>query len=278
MNPNPFAGKLDWVAVYGFVASMIAMLSMGAAFLVGVVTMTEAVASPAKRAGRPLVPERRLFIALGGLVAFFLASLALPPSGPEDSWQARGFLLASFVVLLGAALPAWRFAFLRNEDEGPHPRFGPRVLAGFLVAMAAWNAVFLAFMPHFEMPDTPLKHANLENPVLLHLVGGLALIAPIVEEVIYRGTLQPLLCKLCRSNLGGVLVAGFLWALGHSGMVDPPGFKEFQIMGLALAFGYARLHFGLHASILLHLVNNALVMILQWGLLHGQDAGLLPPT
>lgn len=277
MNQNPFADGLNWVQVYGLVASAIALLSMGAAFFIGVMNLTEAIASPLKRAGRPILPEKRLFWALLCLIAFYLASLATPPSGPQDTWEARGFLLASLVVLVSAALPAWRFAFLANEDSRPHPPFGPKAFFGFLGAMVAWNAVFLAFMPHFELPDTPLKHANLENPYLLHLVGGVALVAPIVEEVMYRGTLQPLLCKWLRSNLGGVLAAGFLWALGHSGMVDPPGFKEFQIMGLALAFGYARLHFGLHASILLHLVNNAMAMILQWLVLHGQDAGLLPP-
>ncbi len=276
MNPNPFADGASWVEVYGMASSCLAVASMGAAFLVGVMTWTEALASPARRAGRPLLPSPRLFWVLLAFVALQVCSLAIPSSGPQDTIAARGMMMASMALLVGAALPAWRYAFLADEDSGPHPRFGARALLGFVAAMTAWNAAFLAMMPEFELPESPLKYANLENPYLLQLVGGVALIAPIVEEVMYRGTLQPLLCKLFKSNLGGVLVAGFLWALGHSGMVDPPGFKEFQIMGLALAFGYARLHFGLHAAILLHLVNNAMVMILQWVVLHGQDAGLIP--
>lgn len=97
------------------------------------------------------------------------------------------------------------------------------------------------------VPRTPF------NMVVLFLAA--AVIAPLVEEILFRGYLQTSL----KSRLGGtgaILVAAFLFALVHMQPLAMPG-----LFALGAAFGYIYEKTGsLKTNILLHVANNALAV------------------
>lgn len=99
-------------------------------------------------------------------------------------------------------------------------------------------------------------------PVIVTL--ALVCLAPLVEEVIFRGFTQGWVTVLWPERWGGrrtaravgIVLAALLWALCHGGQIDPVWVKWVQIFGLGLALGVVRLRQGLEACVFLHLVFN----------------------
>ncbi len=93
---------------------------------------------------------------------------------------------------------------------------------------------------------------------------ALVFLAPLVEEVIFRGFTQGWVTVLWPKRWGGrhwargmgILIPALLWALCHGGQIDPVWVKWVQIFGLGLALGVVRLRQGLEACVALHLVFN----------------------
>ena len=81
--------------------------------------------------------------------------------------------------------------------------------------------------------------------------------APIVEEVVYRGTLQPTLVSAWGTRIGIAVVAVVFAAIHQSG-VEFPG-----LLAVALVFGIARHRTGrLGLSIVTHMAFNATALVL----------------
>ncbi len=102
------------------------------------------------------------------------------------------------------------------------------------------------------------------------LTVGVAGLAPLGEEVLFRGLLQPHLCARLGTGRGLVVTAA-LFSLLH---LDPIGLvPRFE---LGLLFGWLVLRTGsLWASILAHAVNNGAALLLWWAAGHGAPAAPL---
>ncbi|NQU45247.1 CPBP family intramembrane metalloprotease, partial [bacterium] len=92
------------------------------------------------------------------------------------------------------------------------------------------------------------------------------LLAPFVEEVIYRGYIFEKLAAVLGRGRGktaavpillAMILTSALWAWQHSGLIDPDWVKWVQIFGVGIALGIARVRCGLEMCILIHLVYNA---------------------
>jgi membrane protease YdiL (CAAX protease family) len=95
------------------------------------------------------------------------------------------------------------------------------------------------------------------------LVLAAVILAPLAEEVIFRGVLLPGLARQMRPGVALVLSAA-LFALFH---VPSHGVGAVVPGMLGVVFGWARLRTGnLVAPIALHAANNLLVTLLAWGL------------
>ncbi len=141
-----------------------------------------------------------------------------------------------------------------------------------------WLAAILAFSTAWMWVAVRIAGAGVGQEVLdalapkegvnraAQVMATLALVclAPLVEEVIFRGFTQGWVTVLWPERWGGrpgarvvgIVVSALLWALCHGGQIDPVWVKWVQIFGLGLALGVVRLRQGLEACVLLHLVFN----------------------
>lgn len=99
-------------------------------------------------------------------------------------------------------------------------------------------------------------------PKLLFLLGG-AVAAPIGEEVFFRGFLYNAL-KFRFNVPVAIIVSGLLFALVH---ISPLALIVIFPMGMLLAYVYEKTQ-SLWVTILIHIVNNGVALILAWRFPH----------
>lgn len=98
------------------------------------------------------------------------------------------------------------------------------------------------------IPQTPL------NTVMIF--AAVAIIAPAVEELIFRGMLQ----KSIANRLGpfaGITLASLIFAVGH---MQPMAFVPLVVLGAIFGYLYHRTG-SMRVNILLHIINNALALM-----------------
>jgi membrane protease YdiL (CAAX protease family) len=90
---------------------------------------------------------------------------------------------------------------------------------------------------------------------------AIAVAAPIVEELLFRGLLQNALTKYV-PIWGAILLSSFLFALVHLQPYAIPG-----LMSLSIAFGYLYHRTGsLRTNIILHMANNVFALLITQSL------------
>ncbi len=128
----------------------------------------------------------------------------------------------------------------------------------FLLAAAALsNRLF----QHYPTPPNPviLWVAALQNPLdKIALLAEAALAAPIVEEMMFRGLLYPALRERV-GVAGGIALSAAVFALVHPTL--PGGFLPIWVLGAAFALAYERSGGSLLPSILMHGMNNGLLLL-----------------
>lgn len=93
------------------------------------------------------------------------------------------------------------------------------------------------------------------NPVLLFLL--IAISAPIMEEIVFRGGIIGLLCK--NKPIIGILLSSISFGLIHMA-TDIPNFLLYALMGLILSLSYYKSK-RLEVSIMVHFLNNVIPAI-----------------
>jgi membrane protease YdiL (CAAX protease family) len=238
-----------------------------------------------------------------GCAAIFLTAVHSTPSELAGRLLLWGILFEIPLVLFLAAIlrndrgtrpralnrpfPLLSFLGLRHTARGRHlPRFRPVAIA----ETAAWLAAILAFVavwirvaarffgarPHDRIRDVfpgSWEEVDLAFVISLYLP---ILLAPFIEEIIFRGYIQEKITRLFRaaarghraeragrgaapwSSAAAICVTSALWALQHQGMISPEWVKWVQIFGVGIVLGVARLRLGLEACMALHFLHNVL--------------------
>lgn len=230
---------------------------------------------------RHLTPGRRVFFArwgfthLGlvlaaGLVASGAVRLVLrEPSTLQKLYAGEVVLLAVSVAVLVVARRTepepWRSLGLRGEPGGP---------SGTARALACAAVSFFFFLPavlgsyelwpflHDLLWSTPWEEQQVATEIgalagaeLLQAAVIAVVVAPLLEELVFRGFLQPLLVQNL-SDRGGVVVTSLLFALLHGRSVFLPVFV------LSLVIGGVMLRTRrLAAAWLVHALNNACTLL-----------------
>ncbi len=209
---------------------------------------------------------------MGG-AAFAALAVRLMPPGDSATMAAMAISMVSFQ---GAAL-AWVHLFLSQHGTGWGEAFGlarrnygrcalmvvavmPLVIAGvFGLAKGSEVALEWAYdqtLWSWLKPEPQLAVKLLKehwSPGVIALQGFAALVlAPVGEEVLFRGILYPLLRQ--RSRALAAAVTGVLFAGVH---FYPVGFLPFAFLSLALVAVYEMTR-NLFAPILLHSLFNTL--------------------
>lgn len=171
----------------------------------------------------------------------------------------QGLLLISFTLYL--AIVRWQMTFkdLGLEVKGWSKAFWQGLRSGplvFLLVMVGGNFVeYFRPMAGDTQPFTQmvLKAGTGSEMVILFLLG--VVIAPVAEEIYFRGFLFPMLKK--RLGLtGGIVISGVFFGLLH---FDILRFLPLALGGMALAWVYHKTD-SLYAPITAHGVWNALML------------------
>lgn len=211
-------------------------------------------------------------LALGPLVGVLFSHRAC---GAFGGWSMGvgllGVLAQGAVMLALGGLIRW---FARAELRilvGPAVASQPTAGGGLLMALSSVARVALILAAFWSL--CPGLHELRETGIELTLAGehGLSgrllvlatavLVAPIAEELLFRGVLLPGLAQHMKPSFALVASAS-VFALFH---IPSHGIAAVLPGVLGLAFGWARLRTGgLRVPIALHVANNLLVTLLTW--------------
>ena len=193
-----------------------------------------------------------------------------------DENPALAFLVAFQLAFAASELMAFAVALMVGRQRGHSwGDFGFRMPSlMWLVAAVITSVVLLPVrvmlllqitemvdLPEFSAPSSgPAIGYELNNTMIIAIgivLVNIVLLAPLIEEFFFRGILYSWL----RGRFGvltGVLVSSILFGLVH---LDPAMMIAAGVMGLALAVFY-ELSRSLWVPILMHFVNNALIVVL----------------
>jgi uncharacterized protein len=139
-------------------------------------------------------------------------------------------------------------------------------LAVVLVAAAMiFNYIYATYIiPGVGMQEEMAKMLASIPRTPVNITAGffaIAVAAPLVEELLFRGLLQNALGKYL-PIWGAIILSSFLFSLVHLQPYAIPG-----LMSLGIAFGYLYHRTGsLRTNIMLHMANNAFALILTQGM------------
>jgi membrane protease YdiL (CAAX protease family) len=189
-----------------------------------------------------------VFVILGGLGAQF--GLTIDPS---------------VVIIFGTLLlliPAWYFTIFKYgatwADLGLR-RFQPRAVGlgcGLMLLSLLFNLVYAYILAIFNLeiqPDIAQMFDNTGLPLVL-LVGG-AIVAPLVEEIFFRGFVFAGLRNRWDWKKAAVTSAG-LFALAH---ILPTSILPILILGLIFAFLY-QVSGSIWPAIFMHILTNSIAL------------------
>lgn len=173
-----------------------------------------------------------------------------------------------------AGLAAGLWLLRRLSVEAPRAGLRPRavdVLRGVLLFLPLYPIVFVfaavsgwAWTAIRGEPLEAISHETLrsfvehrDDPWAWVTLALAVLVAPLVEEVLYRGLLQSALVRLTGRVWGGVLLTSALFSAAHVGPVtSTPGILQIFVLSTALGLAYERSR-RLGVPIGMHLAFNA---------------------
>ncbi len=123
--------------------------------------------------------------------------------------------------------------------------------------------MFFQWLTHIEIPETSMELPP-NNPLVVFLVFvAVVIVAPICEELVYRGTLCRLLAK---TNKGfAVIFSALLFGLAHMNFD-----QGLPVFGLGIVFGYMYIRSGsIWVPILCHMFNNLYAFLVTLVLSYG---------
>jgi membrane protease YdiL (CAAX protease family) len=221
----------------------------------------------AKWRGRVAVPAVAAGFIVGQLVALGIIEAY---GGVDDA--SIGVAAIALVIADLIALAAVIWAASRGADRLGPATFGIRHTRGFWPAVG-WSAAIYFGVASAEglwmliagAPDSSGGTAT-ETPTIttgLLVLVAIAVAAPIVEEIAFRGYLFPALTRW-RGPWVGAVLTGVLFAAAHAGVYP------IKFLPALIAFGFgACLLFWVTGSLLpciaLHALNNALVVAVGFG-------------
>lgn len=233
-------------------------------------------------------PEREPFWSYGDLLIF--AGLAIPcmllgigiakaafwilhlhPA--VKTWELLAAQFAGYALLFAMLLALFRIEYDRPLWRSlawvtPHLPFFSVVTSGVGLAMAVLLLGALIRTPHTENPLTEL----LKNPTSLILVAIFgSIVAPVCEELVFRGFVQPLLVRSWGA-VAGILATALPFGLLHFQEYGNSWRHVLLITLSGVAFGWMRQATGsTKAAAGMHASYNAFQFVLLWmakGLLH----------
>lgn len=173
------------------------------------------------------------------------------------------------VLFAGCALP---MGLLLTRQQLSAPQLAPSQrwveTSVATVVIIFWSfGIFIVFGAFFEMSVPDWLRELVDDPAALAVFIPIALLAAVIEEVIFRmglqGGMEHWLRRWKLPVWPAVVVASLVWALGHAGMVSPLGTKELQIFVIGLVLGWLKIRHGAAACIGAHFGLNLTAIVME---------------
>lgn len=241
-------------------------------------------AAPANPTSDLLTPAEgitQLWLALGSYIAMmFTGSIAASviTVTEQDNGQ---ILLRTAIQFLGAAIGVFAVIFIaqytlsQRRVRPPFINSTPRLLLGISIvpitlgagtlAMLAANAI--AHLTNAEQPST-IAHSSLQqfldqgiaDPSTIAAIAAVVLIAPALEEIIYRGMFQRAVAAMLGSTATAhwiaILTVSSIFTLMHAPVVPTHALPVIFTLSLGMGVAFAKSR-SLAAPILAHIIFNA---------------------
>ncbi len=179
----------------------------------------------------------------------------------------QSFLMLAFVggltqVPLGRGKLSFADLGIRKEHFGIHVLWG---FAGFLaelplaILLSVVVTSLLKFLPTPEHPASQQLQMNHDPMTVLSILVLGTIVAPIWEEIMFRGLLFPALSRVCKSVPIGAIASSLIFASIHpQGMALWLALGTTGLMSCALTYQTK----SLVPSIVMHFCHNATLMVL----------------
>lgn len=169
-----------------------------------------------------------------------------------DSLYTNLIMLAQILstAAVGIHLLVGKYVGLDQKTWGYH--HSPKLLATsvvFILAMGLWTNYFN------ELADLPNNMQEAFEMIMRNPLGIIAVVimAPIVEELLFRGAIQGHLLRKWKHPAGAIVLSSLIFGVVHGNWVQAP---FAFVTGLALGWMYYRTG-SLLPGILMHFVNNS---------------------
>jgi membrane protease YdiL (CAAX protease family) len=230
-----------------------------------------------------------------GFTAYFIATKSLSPHATAQQmqqfaiskpafaigsmvlWYALLFIFLYLTLTLFYRSPFWLSLGWRKLN--PQNTKAPNRPWLYLALGCALSVVVMLVTALAKPPEHAPIQDILKNPTMaLAFMGMAVLIAPLVEETIFRGYLFPLFAKWF-GLVPGIVVTGILFGLMHGYQLGWAWGIVAALIGVGIVFTVARARAeSTFASFLMHLGYNSTIAVLATlGILLSKFAKLAPP-
>lgn len=183
-------------------------------------------------------------------------------------------------ISVAAALAIYPMAMARHREAvatRPDPATAwPFVVPAWWMAGAlAWGLIVVwsvVWMAGIQLSGIEIKVAEQfadigSSPLNWVLLVPLALLAAVVEEIIFRLGMQGLIERVLRAwdprGVVAIAASTLVWTLGHAANATPHGLKEIHIVVVGVVLGRVMQTHGLRAAIAAHLGLNAMALAMS---------------
>lgn len=201
---------------------------------------------------------------LGLLVESLVAGMLLKITHAKQAVVLFPAQVLLYGFLLGSL--AWMFRRYYGRPFWQSLRWSPAALNAPFATMcgvgAAFGVIFGSVLLRTPDMNSPMKDL-LSDPTSMVLLAVLGVtLAPLCEEIVFRGFLQPLLVRSLGAA-GGVLLAGTLFGLMHLPEYGYSWRHAVLLSGAGSAFGWMRYRSGsTKAAVVMHAAYNGVFFVL----------------
>ena len=207
------------------------------------------------------LPALYLLDALGGWVYQNPITVNMAYIGSVEMYPIRDNLVGFFAMPVAIFFILWRMKKRKiplSELGSLEIQTKPLFLSIFLLAAFLLLEEFYFYVLGIEMPESFIEFM-LAEPILLGFI-SVVVVAPIIEEFLFRGFLYSQLRRSFLKDWGSVAVSSLVWTAIH--FQYEVGILFFLFL-FGLFLGYFRIKYNsLQIPVALHALNNLIAFIL----------------
>ena len=207
------------------------------------------------------LPALYLLDALGGWVYQNPIMVSMAYIGSVEMYPIRDNLVGFFAMPVAIFFILWRMKKRKiplSELGSLEIQTKPLFLSIFLLAAFLLLEEFYFYVLGIEMPESFIEFM-LAEPILLGFI-SVVVVAPIIEEFLFRGFLYSQLRRSFLKDWGAVAISSLVWTAIH--FQYEVGILFFLFL-FGLFLGYFRIKYNsLQIPVALHALNNLIAFIL----------------